>query len=224
MKALLSTAGTIGVISADHSRFPQFSISLMGTERPYGTHLLWKTGNGIAMNLNTLVRDMHGDWIWFMGDDHVWSQQLLMNLLAHDVDIVAPLCVMRYHPYTSNVFDVRKNGTYPAYSWKTLRQHQGLFRCAAVGGAGMLVKRAVFEALVDPWFEIGKVHPEGMWEDAYFCEKAREVGFSVYADLDSHLGHITQTILWPGDGAPDLALNDGMRLTIPEEFTQGVIA
>ncbi|GAI93114.1 unnamed protein product, partial [marine sediment metagenome] len=59
-------------------------------------------------------------------------------------------------------------------------------RVVGEGGAGfLLVKREVFEKLPYPWFSFEKGG-----EDLYFCDKARENGFEIWADMSVLLGHL----------------------------------
>ena len=211
--------GTICVASGDLSRYPAFFMSLASTQHPNGTTMQWHTGNGIAMNRNALIREMQGEWIWMIDDDHVWDGHLLMHLLDRNVDIVAPLYTMRYHPFTPSSFDEPlATGQYPAFSWETLSAHTGLFEVAATGAAGLLIRKRVIKAMSDPWFEVGKVVSDQLWEDAWFCAKARKAGFRVYTDLDVQLGHITQMTLWPAYKGVDIDIGANMRINMPHKY------
>jgi hypothetical protein len=159
---------------------------------------------------------MHGEWIWFIDDDHVWDSKILFALLEHNVDIVGPLYVMRYYPFPPNIFTGQDGqGGYRTASWMELKHQRGLISVTAMGASGLLIRKPVFETLSDPWFEVGKVHPEGLYEDAWFCKKARDAGFSIHADMDSSLGHISTSVLWPKIGGVDIEVAEsGHRITM----------
>lgn len=183
------TPGTVGVIAQETGRYTAFSISLSALQKPEGSYERWVMGTYPAEASNELARDFHGDWLWLMGDDHAFAPDILMRLLAHNVDIVSPLCLSRRTPFNPYSFGDRASQTpidldqYP---------NGGLVEVEAAGSAGMLIRRHVLEAIGDPWFVH---HPDG--EDIHFCDRARARGFNVHVDLDTPLGHITTTVLWP---------------------------
>lgn len=218
------TGGTVGVIAQDTARFSMFAASVTSLRVPEGSMIQWVLGQGIADNCNRLVRanepkgiGMHGDWLWLLGDDHAFAPQTLMRLLAHDVDIVVPLCLTRQPPFTPVIFSGWTDDEHIYRNYVRLSEHPngGLVPVHSAGSAGMLIKRHVFEELADPWFEMGAISGEFLAEDLWFCDKAREAGFSIYADLDTKFGHITSTIVWPQK------LDDGWSFGFgfPEGFT-----
>lgn len=71
------------------------------------------------------------------------------------------------------------------------------FKIAKAGGcAGLgcvLIKREVFEAIEDPWFDLKEKNPrtlEGYGSDMYFYTKVREAGFEVWVDPTIRCGHV----------------------------------
>jgi glycosyltransferase involved in cell wall biosynthesis len=191
-------------------------MSLLATHTPPGTTITWQTGNAIAANRNVSIREMQGDWVWFIDDDHVWDSKLLFALLERNVDIVVPICAMRYHPFCPNVFSGPDGrGGYTALSWTALAQHRGLLKVFAMGTAGMLIRKRVIERMTDPWFEVGRANPEGLWEDAWFCKKAHEAGFEIHADLDQMMGHISRLVFWPKLGGVEVEIAEsGLRIPL----------
>ena len=70
------------------------------------------------------------------------------------------------------------------------RQHRpfdkGLEECDAVGCAGMMIRRDVFEQVEKPYFKF-IYDKEGQLvkgEDFYFCDKLKEAGIKIYAYCD----------------------------------------
>jgi hypothetical protein len=170
----------------------------------------------VAGNCNTIIRNMAGEWVWIIGDDHVFDPDILMRLLSHEVDVVVPLCFTRRPPYVPVVYSGQnEQGHYIVNH--DLPEH-GLVEIHAAGSAGMLVRKHVLDALEDPWFRPSP-DAQGMNEDLYFCEKVREAGFSIFCDVDTPLGHIAvPVIIWPQyreAWAPNLILGNGAVLPLP---------
>lgn len=190
-------SGVIGVISGELARYSAFAASLATVTAPPDTRIVWAASCSITSNLNSVTRQALEDgaeWLWILGDDHIIPQDLLLRLLARNVDIVAPLCVMRQPPYPATVFERGPEG----YTFRTLTGgRQGLVSVDACGNAGLLIRRPVLTAMPEPWWEGGKIDSSKLAEDVYFCQKARDLGYTVYVDTDQGLGHITPVSLWP---------------------------
>jgi hypothetical protein len=217
--------GLVGVIAQDTARFSVFAASLSSLEVPEGTAIKWVIGHGIAAQANMLVEALFdeapaAEWLWIMGDDHAFSPQILNRLLDHDVDIVTPLCLTRQPPYKpvmctgftgEGMMRARLNpNDYP---------DGGLVPIHSSGSAGMLVRREVFEIMSGPWFETGGISGVEIGEDFYFCDKARDLGFELWGDLDTNLGHVTTATVWPvrqEDGwTYGFGFNGGLKVTMP---------
>jgi hypothetical protein len=200
------TAGTIGVCSGELTRYADFPIALMHTQTPPGTKLYWAKGVNVVENMNAMVRAMEGDWLWMIGDDHVFDFDILARLLEHNVDVVVPLCLKRTPPYDPVVYS-HQNDRGEYVGSMDLPEH-GLVEVYASGTAGMLVRRRVFEKLGDPVFSTG---PHGLNEDLTFCARLRDAGVKIWCDVDAPLGHIGPISVWPKfeDGEWRIALHLG---------------
>jgi hypothetical protein len=196
-------SGTIGVISGELARFSDFSIALLHLQKPVGTRLVWAKGADVTGNCNTLVRGMVGDWLWILGDDHVFDPGLLVRLLAHDVDVVVPLCMKRTAPYDPVVYS---GETEDGHHVVADLPESGLVPIHAAGNAGMLIRRHVIEALEEPVFESNR----GQNEDLTFCRKAREAGFGIFCDVDAPLGHVGIVEVWPQRDEHGLSVRLGL--------------
>src|SRR6266498_2105759 len=150
----------------------------MHHQTPPGSKLLWTKGVDIVGNMNTMVREMRGEWLWILGDDHVMDPDLLQRLLARNVDVVVPLCLKRSPPYDPVVYSHQNElGEYVGADLPS----SGLVEVHAAGSAGMLVSRRVLAELEDPVFE----SHGGLNEDLTFCAKARDAGFRIWCDVDA---------------------------------------
>lgn len=187
--------GTVAAIVSDPSpRYGDFVQALMGVmNRMHGrAALAWLPGVNVTGNCNEACKAAleHGaEWLWLIGDDHIFEPNILERLLAHDVDVIVPHCLKRipgFEPvlYGSADGDVHSLAEIPT---------QGLFEVYASGQAGMLIRSNVLEAIGDPWFEtFGKQN-----EDLMFSRKIREAGFTIQCDPQIMLGHIALTCVWP---------------------------
>jgi GT2 family glycosyltransferase len=214
------SGGTIGVISGDLARYADFCAALTILGKPDGTRLIWTKSVDVVGNCNTICRNYKGDWVWFIGDDHVFNPDLIIRLLEHEVDVVVPLCLKRTPPYDPVVYG-RQNmkGEYVGADLP----ETGLTEIYAAGSAGMLVRREVFEAIDDPWFE----SHGGLNEDLTFCAKIRAAGFKIWCDVDTLLGHMANHTVWPAyrDGGwhTDIQFDPTLRLPLRRELVEDLV-
>lgn len=198
--------GMIGVIAQDTARFSMFGASVSTIQAPMGSHCQWVLGNDIADNCNRLIRHgqergvgIEGEWLWLLGDDHAFPPYTLNNLLAHDVDVVVPLCLTRLPPFEPVIFSDWQDAAKSVRQRVNLDVHPdgGLIEIHSAGSAGMLIRKYVLEDLGDPWFQKYPKDGKYLAEDLYFCDRVREAGYKIWCDLDTKFGHITTAIVWP---------------------------
>ena len=231
--------GAICIASGELSRFPHFTHSMLHVLRPHGTIIEMHAGLNVAGNFNAGVRRMLANpalqWAWIMGDDHEFAPDVLIRLLDRQLDIVVPLVVRRQPPFIPVLFKAPLPGgplgQYPPFRWNELPAKgligpdEGLH---VAGSAGMLVHRRVFEALKDPWFEVGQAGFDLLNEDVYFCAKARAAGFFVHADTEVTIDHWTAMSLRPiqsDDGQWTVAINMGceLQVALPPYFLHSLL-
>lgn len=188
-------AGTIGLVCSPLSRFTDFWLSWIALMRPGTSRILIRQGMDVTGNFNGLVEDMAGDWLWIMGDDHTFRPDILMSLIAHDVDVVVPLVLKKDAPFDPVVYEgdeVGEDGL--VYHHVARLPESGLHEIYAAGSAGMLIRKHVLDAIERPVFTTEK----GMQnEDLLFCKKVREAGFKIYCDVDQKMGHIGINAVYP---------------------------
>jgi hypothetical protein len=197
---MLSDApGTIALPTGEIGRFTLFTVSLAATKQPADTHLSVTASASVVENLNTVIRQLRAEdeWVWIIGDDHVWEADCLTRLLAvidenPEIDVLVPLVTKRNPPWHLVVF--RDAGTYQdgVPQWEPLAWEEipssGVFEVDAAGSAGMLIRREVLDAVGEPWF----ANSDGtiLNEDVLFCRRARELGYTIYATADVVMGHL----------------------------------
>ena len=203
--------GKIGLIAAEQSRYTAFTTSLATTMTvlPPNCGIQITGGVDICGNANIICRSLkdHEKWVWILGDDHVWPRGTLPRLLQHMVDgadIVVPHCLKRIPPWPAVVYSHQdEDGWYVSADLP----EKGLTEIHAAGSAGMLIKREVLDAIGDPWFRPAP-DAEGLNEDLYFCQRAREAGFRIWCDPAIPFGHIAHHWIVPtwGDKGWDVHL------------------
>lgn len=199
MSLLSVSPGTIALPTSEIGRFAMFTVSLAGTRQPDNTHLSVMASASVVENLNQVIRQLRDEdeWVWILGDDHVWESDCLMRLIDAmddnpDIDVLVPLVVKRNPPWHLVIFhdaDTYDDGLprFQPFTWEEIPE-TGVFEVDAAGSAGMLVRRHVLDAIGDPWFRsTGGVV---LNEDVTFCHQAREEGFRVFASADVTMGHL----------------------------------
>ena len=134
--------------------------------------------------------------IWMTDTDQVYPQNVLMQLLEHDVDIIAAKVHKRYPPYdpillrgTLDKFDLVPDEEWSKDGGQTVEVD-------ATGFGSVLINMEVFEKIKRPWFHFDLSHPGGpVGEDIGFYVKAREAGFRVFVDCSIKIGHLTRLIV-----------------------------
>lgn len=217
----LHPPGTIVVPVGALARYWQLYASLDALKVPKGTAMVTVEGVNVATNINKAIREKFtGEWLWVMGDDHSFRDDILLGLLDREVEIVVPVVSRRGVPFQTVFYKhaALDGSTFMTYSWDELSRdypNGGLAVVDAAGSAGMLIRRHVLGEVGDPWFAwIG----EKISEDVNFCLKARGKGFNVTADLDRTMTHITPCELEPyrdRDGKWQVAVSvDGRRVSL----------
>ena len=104
------------------------------------------------------------------------------QLLSHDKDIIGG-----WYNFRTRGLDAPPVGV-PLTETKT----DEIFKCQVVGTGFLLVKMSVFDKIAEPWFQFGRRADGTMaWgEDAFFCQKAINNGFDVWADPTLDLKHL----------------------------------
>lgn len=199
-RLLSESPGSIALPTSEIGRFAMFTVSLAATQQPANTNLSVMASASVTENLNHSIRQLRDEdeWLWILGDDHVWESDCLMRLLRvmdnlPEADILVPLVVKRNPPWHVVVFKeagIEDESGIPGwlpFRWDEIPE-AGQFECDAAGSAGMVVRRHVLDTIGDPWFQSsGGVY---LNEDVMFCARARELGFRVFASADVVMGHL----------------------------------
>jgi hypothetical protein len=147
-------------------------------------------GSVIPGNRNTLVNKALKDGathVLFIDTDMVFPADTLDRLLAHGKSIVmANCCIRSLNPAKATA---QRDGR---VVW-TEQGSTGLEEVHRCGFGVALIDIEVFESLPKPWFEFPYLPDRDDYggEDVYFCDRAREAGYSLYIDhdLSKQIGH-----------------------------------
>jgi GT2 family glycosyltransferase len=157
--------------------------------------VLLDVGSNTATTRNALTRVFLGtdlDYALCVDADMLPPPQLAQILLAHAErggwGMVSALYFARRPPHRPEAWLL--DGTDATRERAAFRS--GLHEAEAVGFGAVLVRRAVFEAVGDPWFQFAEEHP-GFDEDRGFCRRARAAGQRIAVDLDCVVPHIAFT-------------------------------
>lgn len=139
--------------------------------------------------------DTNCDGVLFIDSDQVFPPNALDVLIETHKDIVGYPIIRKTAPYYPNVgkWDAQKQDyvVYEDYP------KNNLFQVDYIGMGFTYIRREVFEKLDRPYFDfswcINEKYKKGeklIGEDVSFCQKAKEAGFSVWADPFVEIGHL----------------------------------
>lgn len=190
--------GTVLVPIVRAFAYVEFMMSVLALRVPDDTEVVAVRSMDVTATLNDGIRNIHGDWIWFQADDHHFPPDTLMRLLERDVDVVVPVMNRKSPPFdlvvykSETVLEGRDGREYPAYEKYSIDEipGEGLFPVYAAGSGSMLVRKHVLDDIGDPWFH----NPQQtvINDDLEFCRKLREAGYTIYADAEVSVGHVSQ--------------------------------
>jgi len=168
-----------------------FSIVQLFKKYPDSNLVTWEGCNVHQSRINIVKEAQKGNCthILFVDSDMVFDVKAVEMLLEYDKDIVGVDYNMRKLPLTSTVkiHDLQGN--------KIFDRKEELYECIAVGTGFMLIKMDVFEKVTYPWFFYEQENNEmKVGSDMWFCNKAREAGYQIYADPTLKVGHLGEFI------------------------------
>jgi FkbM family methyltransferase len=146
------------------------------------------------------IRNLIADWgkrydyLFSVDSDIVLPSDCLVKMLSADKDIISGLYIQRIPD--RQILEIYKN----ADTGVTNHQFEdvkdlGVFQIASCGMGCCLIKSEVLHKMSYPHFVYTAAlsHAHTFSEDIYFCCKAREIGFTVWADSTIRCEHVGQT-------------------------------
>ena len=160
----------------------KYEYEILVSERGYNTseNRNWIAAQAVKLGCSHL---------FFIDDDMVFPEDTLDKLLAHDKDIVGAVYNTKYETPTPVIEWLPEGKPY-----EDIFLNGSLFECGAIGTGCLLIKCDVFRKVPQIWFNYewndnGSVK---MSHDWWFCHKARECGFKIWADPTLSIGHLGQ--------------------------------
>jgi hypothetical protein len=189
------------------TRYPEFWLSVNAQKISKEVEIIFGPAQGVYIpnNQNLIARhflESEAEFFWLVNDDQVYPPHTLHRLLQHNVQIVVPVCLGHDIPFRPLIYD-RDEGDEGGLHTRYLDDaDRGLVQVVAAGGGGMLIKRALFEAIPDPWWEVHTARSTGhppiqSTEDIDFCRKVRALDIPIWCDTDCIVGHKTLFTVWP---------------------------
>lgn len=135
------------------------------------------------------------DYLFSVDSDIILPKDALVRLLGHDKDIVTGLYVQRNPNMPLELYRETANGGSTNYYPEEV-QGFGLMKVKGCGFGCVLVKNKVLATMGYPWFKYQSslVREETISEDIFFCQKALNSGFELWADTDLTCGHVGKQI------------------------------
>lgn len=135
------------------------------------------------------------DYTLFVDSDIVLPKDSLKKMLLADKDIISGLYIQRIpNSHTMEVYMDTQGGGVTNIPHEYI-DGRGIVEIAACGMGCCLINGSVFRKMEYPHFFYKSAieHRDTISEDVYFCMKARQYGFRVWADESIRCEHIGQT-------------------------------
>lgn len=188
----------VGIPTMGFSRNDSFYDYYNMLERPAGTICTFARGQSPARNRNIIIElalQHECSHIMFFDDDLAFAPDVLIKLMAHDLDIVSGLYLMRSYPHQPIIFDYSDSTGKCSHLYP--EKTSGLVKIVNCGLGICLINTRVFKSLEKPYIRLGELEQDHWCDDIGFFNRVRKAGFELYCDLDVRAGHMCQTIVWP---------------------------
>lgn len=216
-------SGHVGIVANDSARYTSFSMCLSQLASPPNTGILWGVGSDRSIGRNNVVKAAlkeGSEWVLFLDDDQTFRPDLLTRLLDHEEMICGALYVQRGAPFYPIAYgSILENGDYLPLNLANYPT-EGLVRVVGLGTGGMLIRSEVFHELSEAGFD-GEwfTHTTAKSEDLMFCDRAIEIGFDVYVDLEARMGHVApatvEPIVYEGKWEIGWVFNESAKMHLP---------
>jgi FkbM family methyltransferase len=173
---------------------PETFKSLWDLKVPEGYELDFQYFYGYCIDQ---IRNLIGDWakrydyLFSVDADIIVPQDALVKMIAADKDIISGLYIQRIdNTHTLEVYMVKPDGGVTNIPYDLIK-HRGIVEIAACGMGCALIKSEVFRKLPYPHFvyKSALTMAQTVSEDVYFCLKARDDNFKVWADSSIRCEH-----------------------------------
>lgn len=231
--------GVVGVLTREVGTFKDFTQCYRRLRLPARSGETFQSGGEkvAARNacVDVLLANKHCEWLWQMDDDHKFSPTVLLEQLdvfeSGKWDVLGMLYLTRMAPFdpVGGAFkrDIEGRIRMRRLTWADLPKFTPVLERPdlALGTAGLLIRRSVFDRLEPPYFRVGQLTPEKEHEDLEFsvrCQAARlKMGlwcgeWNRLRPTFVGIGHTMRVTVWPRrdpDGGWGYALDMDERFT-----------
>ena len=140
------------------------------------------------------------DYLMFVDSDMVFPPDGIARLVSQGKPIIGADYNYKYPPKRSvtnvdpsklKAEQVVEDPRWPGHKFlNPNNKPKKPFEVRAVGTGFMLIKTEVFQKIPQPWFWFDLKDGHFLGEDVWFCDRAREAGFSVWCDPTVPIEHI----------------------------------
>lgn len=197
MKKILVTIPTVDYIEPETFR----SVYDLVVPEGHTVEFKYAKGNQIDQIRNLIAEwAKRYDYLLAVDSDIVLPKDALKKMLAADKDVVSGLYIQRIpNTHTVEAYMDAPHGGMTNIPYDLLKG-RGLVCIAGCGFGACLIKGDVFRAMEYPHFYYKSAldHGHTISEDIYFCKKARELGFTIWADTTikcDHVGKSTYSVM-----------------------------
>lgn len=143
--------------------------------------------NNIAMK----AMQLKYDYVLMIDNDTIVPRNALLNMLTPQKDIVIGFCPIKNTKSKESALWRSKRATHSIRFDQMPREPR--IEIELGGMACVLIKTDVFREMPFPWFYFEQ-RRDGFQssEGYYFCEKARECGYQIWADTRVKCGHLAR--------------------------------
>jgi len=170
------------------------SIFDLKVPKGYKLHFQYFYGYQIDQIRNLIAEWGKGhDYLFCVDSDVVLPDDTLLKMVGWDRDIVSGLYIQRIPgTHTLEIYEENGYGGVINIPWENIKLRIGLMEIAACGFGCVLIKSEVLKGMEYPHFVYRSAldHAHTYSEDVYFCQKAREAGFKIYADTTILCDHV----------------------------------
>lgn len=189
----------------------------------YNAELYFSNINPTYLNRNAVVKyfleKTKHTYLLFIDSDTVPFDNPL-TLVKRDVDVVGGV----YPMWRIDHFEWLAMNEMPDGQYKTVPTRKGLVEVDGLGMGCTLIKRKVLEAIEAPFADL--IRPNGtrsLGHDYYFCKKAKEKGFRVYADWEVLCDHVKLVPLMTMVKALKTAYDQGIKEGKKQNLTEDIL-
>jgi GT2 family glycosyltransferase len=131
------------------------------------------------------------DYVLMIDNDTIVPKEALLNMLEPQKDVVIGFCPMKNTTTKDSALWRSKSSLKPIRLNEM--PHQPRIEIELGGMACALIKTDVFKRIPFPWFYFEQ-RRDGLHtsEGYYFCDKARENGYQIWADTRVKCGHLVR--------------------------------